>query len=387
MRFKNLLRFIKRLVPGVLLVLILTFTLLIASIYFFYFRQKQLRKVFIDVLGVDNKQELDLNTVKELEAVELDRELIRKKITFESSFGEEIPCFLFYSSQWEKRPAVIVPPGRGEGIVETAGIKEGYQKSNALRLAEAGFVTLTCENRGLGMLRMFYRPDLEKELHRIEVIDADELEKREEKKLFKQVETVDLPRVYQTDSYLGLVVGDYLRALDYLQSLDFVDKNKIGAAGISLGGETAFYLAAIDARIKSVVVMGWLTTWSELNDDIQDWKAPGLTNHFPSMAKIGMLLVPRFSLFHNGLLEGVILAGGGFPPDTAKLIHDDIRNYYLRVFAPLKTEFKSRNVEHVFVNDLAIEFLDKTLNKENKFWIINDLEFLLKYYYKNLIHI
>jgi dienelactone hydrolase len=55
-------------------------------------------------------------------------------------------------------------------------------------------------------------------------------------------------------SALGQRLHDHRRAVDYLQSLPFVDPQRIGAIGHSLGGESVTMLTALDERIKVAVV-------------------------------------------------------------------------------------------------------------------------------------
>ncbi|HEX29686.1 TPA: hypothetical protein ENG04_06360 [Candidatus Poribacteria bacterium] len=51
----------------------------------------------------------------------------------------------------------------------------------------------------------------------------------------------------------GMQVWDNMRAIDYLQSLDEVDPERIGCTGASGGGNQTYYLAALDERIKVAV--------------------------------------------------------------------------------------------------------------------------------------
>ena len=313
------------------------------------------------------QQKIDLDSVLKLEEEKLENGLARELIIFKSSFDEEVPCYLFHHRDQEQRPAIVVASGRGEGIIETAGIKSGYQNSNALKLAQAGFVVITCENRGQGKLQYYCKTSEYKDLKNKKITSVKELVRKEDvynNKLFSKIETKEIPVFFGIKSYLGLLLEDQRKALDYLESLPYVDADKIGAAGISLGGETAFYLGAIDQRIKSVVVMGWLTSWSELLDDVQDWRIPQIESHFSSMADIGVLLIPRYSLFHNGIAEGRMVIGVGFPSDLASLIFEDISSYYHRVLVPTRTEFYSLDVEHEFVNHLAIDFLQRSLKRD-----------------------
>lgn len=46
---------------------------------------------------------------------------------------------------------------------------------------------------------------------------------------------------------------DLMRCVDYLQSMPQVDDSRIGCAGLSLGGEMAMWLGAMDERIAATV--------------------------------------------------------------------------------------------------------------------------------------
>lgn len=56
------------------------------------------------------------------------------------------------------------------------------------------------------------------------------------------------------DSLLGLQIRDNRRAIDVLQSLSCVDVEKIGVTGASGGGNQSMWLAAMEERIKAVVL-------------------------------------------------------------------------------------------------------------------------------------
>jgi hypothetical protein len=85
------------------------------------------------------------------------------------------------------------------------------------------------------------------------------------------------------------------------------------------------------------------------------------------MADIGALLPPRYSLFHNGILESRLIVGIGFPADTAELVAQDVRDHYGTALVPSRTEFYSLNVEHEFLNDLAVDFFNRTLRSSQSF--------------------
>lgn len=54
---------------------------------------------------------------------------------------------------------------------------------------------------------------------------------------------------------------DLRRCLDVLARLPQVDERRIGAAGWSYGGALVLFLAAVDPRVRAVVVSGFLSSW------------------------------------------------------------------------------------------------------------------------------
>lgn len=67
--------------------------------------------------------------------------------------------------------------------------------------------------------------------------------------------TSDIARLQKNPAWslIGERLRDHIRAVDYLETLPFVDKNRIGAIGHSLGGESTAYLMAMDERIRAAV--------------------------------------------------------------------------------------------------------------------------------------
>lgn len=54
----------------------------------------------------------------------------------------------------------------------------------------------------------------------------------------------------------GIWIWDGMRAVDYLQSLDVVDSDRIGVAGCSGGGTQSSYLSIADDRIGPATIVG-----------------------------------------------------------------------------------------------------------------------------------
>ena len=66
-------------------------------------------------------------------------------------------------------------------------------------------------------------------------------------------------------SYMGLLVHETIRAVDYLQTRADVDGKKLGVTGFSLGGAIAWYAAAVEPRLSVIVpVCGGAGTYDDL---------------------------------------------------------------------------------------------------------------------------
>lgn len=56
---------------------------------------------------------------------------------------------------------------------------------------------------------------------------------------------------------MGKFVFDAMRSLDFLESLNWVNHDRLGVAGNSLGGAIAGWLYALEPRLRAVIVSGW----------------------------------------------------------------------------------------------------------------------------------
>jgi hypothetical protein len=116
--------------------------------------------------------------------------------------------------------------------------------------------------------------------------------------------TVSQHKVYEKGNLLmGERLWDLIRCVDYLQSMPQVDEHRIGCGGLSLGGEMAMWLAAMDERIVATVSSGFLTTMDQMEQNhCMCWKFEGLREKV-DFADIYSLIAPRPLQCQNGLLE------------------------------------------------------------------------------------
>ena len=103
---------------------------------------------------------------------------------------------------------------------------------------------------------------------------------------------------------MGERLWDCMRAVDWLAAHDRVDASRIGCAGLSLGGEMAMWLGAMDPRIAAEVSAGFLTTMDQMEQNhCKCWKFDGL-RELVDYADIYALTGPRMLQCQNGLQEG-----------------------------------------------------------------------------------
>ena len=108
----------------------------------------------------------------------------------------------------------------------------------------------------------------------------------------------------QGHTLMGERLWDLVRCLDYLESLPAVDRERMGCAGLSLGGEMAMWLAAMDERVAASVSAGFLTVMDQMEQNhCMCWKFDGLRERV-DYADIYSLTAPRALMCQNGLKEG-----------------------------------------------------------------------------------
>ncbi len=104
----------------------------------------------------------------------------------------------------------------------------------------------------------------------------------------------------------GMMVYDSLRALDFLIAQPGVDPARIGTLGMSMGSTMAWWIAALDPRIKVTIDINCLTDFhtllakKALSLHGLYYFVPGLLNHFTT-AQINALIAPRAHLGLAGL--------------------------------------------------------------------------------------
>ena len=125
----------------------------------------------------------------------------------------------------------------------------------------------------------------------------------------------------------GMMMFDEVRALDYLASRPEVDPQRLGALGMSMGSTKAWWLAALDLRVRLCLDVCCLTDFEELikNHNLQGhgiyYYVPSLLEHFQT-AQINELIVPRARLSVNGRQDTLT------PPAGVERVRDYLMPLY-----------------------------------------------------------
>jgi len=149
-----------------------------------------------------------------------------RKVVYQTEPGEFVPAYLLIPKNVNGRAPVVICPHQTTqaGKQEPAGLTGNPQLQMALHLVERGYVTFTYDALCFG-----------------------------ERHVAASGHYGDAIPFYRRNprwSLMGKMVWDVSRAIDYLQTLSFIDSTRIGSIGHSHGGYTTLMAMAFDERIK-----------------------------------------------------------------------------------------------------------------------------------------
>lgn len=161
----------------------------------------------------------------------------------------------------------------------------------------------------------------------------------------------------------GMMVYDSIKALDYLESRADVDDSRVATLGLSMGSTMAWWLAALDTRIKVCIDLCCLTDFDALitsgNLDHHSiyYYVPSLLKHFTS-AEINALIGPRPHLSLAGLQDVLT------PVPGLERIDKELKQVYADLGASNAWQLKTYDVGHLETAEMRLEviaFIEKWL--------------------------
>ena len=143
----------------------------------------------------------------------------------------------------------------------------------------------------------------------------------------------------------GMMVYDSLRALDFLVERSDVDSRRIATLGMSMGSTMAWWLAALDTRVKATVDINCLTDFhtllakKALSLHGVYYFVPNLLNRFTT-AQINALIAPRAHLGLAGLRDALT------PVEGLDIIDGELQKVYAAAGHPERWKLLRYDVEH-----------------------------------------
>lgn len=221
----------------------------------------------------------------------------REKVVFASLESAHVPAYLLVPDHLSApAPAVICLHGHGYGKDDLVGLWEdgseraepdGYQKDFAVEVVRRGLVAVVPEQVGFGERR-----------------EAGDIRAGPSQNSCRRAAFYAL---MVGTTLAGLRVWDARRTLDYLETRAEVAGGRVGCMGISGGGMTALFAAALDERLRVVVVSGYLNTF--VDSILALWHCecnyvPGLLR-YAEMADLACLVAPRPLLVESGTRDDI----------------------------------------------------------------------------------
>ena len=154
---------------------------------------------------------------------------ILRKLVYQTEPKEYVPSYLLIPRNLKGRAPIALCPHQTTqaGKKEPAGLAGNPQLQTALHLVKRGFVTFTYDALCFG--------------------------ERHDAASGHYGDAIPFYRKHPRWSLMGKMIWDLQRAVDYLETLDFVDTDRIASIGHSHGGYTTLFSMAFDDRIKAGV--------------------------------------------------------------------------------------------------------------------------------------
>jgi pimeloyl-ACP methyl ester carboxylesterase len=154
----------------------------------------------------------------------------------------------------------------------------------------------------------------------------------------------------------GMMVYDSLKAIDYLATRDDVDLTRLATLGLSMGSTMAWWVAALDERVKVCVDICCLTDFQALIDSQGldghgiYYFVPGLLKRF-STVDINALIAPRPHLSLAGNYDRLT------PPAGLDRVDAAMRRVYAEHGAPDAWRLRRYDIGHFETAAMRAEIL------------------------------
>ena len=296
------------------------------------------------------------------EPCELDPEVIevldegdywREKVIFNSEADMAVVAYVLVPKDigpGEKRPAILACHGHGNGKDDVCNVSHGEKErvrtiarlnyTYAREFALRGYVVIAPDWRGFGERRIGGAAGPR------DVCDA-----------------MNIKASLLGLNMLTLNIWDAKRAISYLETRPDVDAKRIGCVGLSYGGTMTLFTAALDDRVRSAVVSGYLNTFGSfalgMNNCCGNQLPPGLLKH-GEMWDVGCLISPRPLLIESGINDPT------FPIEASRKASGVLRSSYELAGMPERLDVDEFEGAHQWSGRKAYDWMARWLEFEGK---------------------
>jgi dienelactone hydrolase len=275
----------------------------------------------------------------------------REKVVIRTAPHTSMPVYLLRPANVEPPyPVVVAFHGHGYGVKDIVGLWEdgserdtpdGYHRDFGIALCRQGFAVAAPEISCFGERRTDFG-----------YLDSD---------LGSPVpttcENTAALATHLGGSVAGLRARDGLRLVDYLETLDDLDTDRMGAMGISGGGMHTLFSTCLDTRFRAAVISGYFSTFRD--SILAMHHCPCNFVHglgsFGEMADLAGLIAPRPLFVEAGDHDPI------FPLDAVRRGLEGARRVYHVFGAEAKVEDGIFEGRHRIDGEAAYAFLRRQL--------------------------
>lgn len=222
------------------------------------------------------------------ETVMLENGIIREKVVIQVEPEVWMPMYILIPPK-ATDCYLCLPGHQGGGKYSVAGCYdipavmekiEYFNYDYGMQLAKRGYVAVCPDCRGFGERR------------------DEALRNQDSEKAFLTSTCFHLSHMAEAlgETVIGMCVWDVTRLIDYVYERGQWNTDTLGVMGFSGGGMQALWTAALDERVKKVIISGYMYGYKDsllvLNGNCSCNYVPHLWEHF-DMGDIGALIAPR----------------------------------------------------------------------------------------------
>ncbi|MFN3429396.1 MAG: dienelactone hydrolase family protein [Candidatus Sericytochromatia bacterium] len=259
----------------------------------------------------------------------------REKLYLKTQDGLWLPAYVLVPKGAKgPLPTVLALPGHdgptaitGQGAASIAGgdTAVNYMRAFGMRLAEAGYMVVAIDVAGIGELA---------DMDYLKLVNAGLLAGKPLKRLM-------LEEVHE--------------AMDFVLSRPEVDPERVGTAGMSLGGELALFAGVLDPRVKFVAASGFFSSYRDYaHTSAASLFIPGVLA-VADIPDLAAMVAPRPLHLQSAALDSMIAY------DKLDQYHAKVQQAYRAAGAPDAVSRSTVQDNHVMGPTELVDWLKRTV--------------------------